>query len=57
MYATENYVKMQARELQNRINEVASDLGGDVKFLHSEILQIQQDMKIIVEQLESLKNV
>lgn len=48
MYATEKYVKMEARELQSSINQVAADLGSDIQYLHSEIEQL----KLVITELQ-----
>ena len=37
MYATEKYVRMEAKEMQSMIREAANDLGGDINYLHSEL--------------------
>lgn len=55
MYATEKYVKMEAKELRETINEVANDLGGDIRYLHSMITELQADISTLSSELEFLK--
>jgi len=55
MYATEKYVRMEAKEMQSMIREVANDLGGDINYLHSEITDLRNQIKQLVEELEELK--
>lgn len=60
MYATEKYVKLEAKELHEKINEVANDLGGDVKYLYTQIQELQElviSLKEGIEQLTERKNV
>ena len=55
MYATEKYVRMEAKELQSMIHEVANDLGGDINYLHSEITELRNEIKQLVNDLQELK--
>ncbi len=55
MYATEKYVKMEAKELRESLNELANDLGGDIRYLHSEITELQGAILALRNQLESLQ--
>tara|TARA_S200002703_G_scaffold134183_1_gene122570 strand:+ start:231 stop:419 length:189 start_codon:yes stop_codon:yes gene_type:complete len=55
MYATEKYVRMEAKELQSMIHEVANDLGGDINYLHSEITELRNVIKQLVNDLQELK--
>lgn len=52
MYATEKYVKMEAKELRETINDAVNDLSGDIKYLHSLVLDLQQDLQTLQQQLE-----
>lgn len=56
MYATEKYVKMEAKELRETINELATDLGGDIKYLHSLLLELQQNIATLQQQIESIRD-
>lgn len=51
MYATEKYVKMEARELQNSINQLASDLGGDVRYLDEQIAELRSLIETMQTQI------
>ena len=55
MYATEKYVKMEAKELRETINELANDLGGDIRYLHSIITELQANVMMLQQEIESLK--
>ena len=55
MYATEKYVKMEAKELRNSLNELANDLGGDIHYLHSELYSLQNLVLSMTQEIESLK--
>jgi hypothetical protein len=55
MYATEKYVRMEAKEMQNMIREVANDLGGDINYLHSEITDLRNLVKQLVAEIEEIK--
>jgi hypothetical protein len=55
MYATEKYVRMEAKEMQSMIREVANDLGGDINYLHSEITDLRNELKQVVAELEAIK--
>lgn len=55
MYASEKYVKMEAKELRETINELANDLGGDIRYLHSMLTELQASIVTLQQQLESIK--
>ena len=55
MYATEKYVKMEAKELRESLNELANDLGGDIRFLHSIITELQNSVMMLRNEVETLK--
>ena len=55
MYATEKYVRMEAKEMQSMIREVANDLGGDINYLHSEITDLRNLVKQLVAEIEEMK--
>jgi uncharacterized small protein (DUF1192 family) len=56
MYATEKYVKMEAKELRETINELANDLGGDIRYLHSMVTELQGTIVMLQQEIESLKD-
>jgi regulator of replication initiation timing len=55
MYATEKYVRMEAKELQTTIRDVANDLGGDINYLHQEITDLRNELKQVITELEAIK--
>ena len=55
MYATEKYVRMEAKEMQSMIREVANDLGGDINYLHSEITELRNELKRLIQDLQELR--
>ena len=55
MYATEKYVKIEAKELRESLNELANDLGGDIRFLHSIITELQNSVMMLRNEVETLK--
>ena len=55
MYATEKYVKMEAKELRESINELANDLGGDIKYMHSLLVELQNEVLLLRNELEIIK--
>jgi uncharacterized protein YoxC len=54
MYATEKYVKMEAKELRESINQLASDLGGDVRYLDERISGIIDMLHSLQQQVETI---
>ena len=56
MYATEKYVKMEAKELRETINELANDLGGDIRYLHSMVTELQASIVMLQQEIESIKD-
>ena len=55
MYETDKELKFQLREHQSSLHELATDLGGDIRYLHSEISELQDTVKLLQEELQSLK--
>lgn len=56
MYASEKYVKMEVKELRQSLNDIANDLGGDIRYLHQELIDINNKLNAIQEQLSALGN-
>ena len=56
MYATEKYVKMEAKELRETINELANDHGGDIRYLHSMLTELQANIVTLQQEIESIKD-
>ncbi len=54
MYATEKYVKMEAKELRESINQLATDIGGDVRYLDERISGIIDMLHSLQQQVESI---
>ncbi len=54
MYATEKYVKMEAKELRESINQLATDLGGDVRYLDERISGIIDMLHSLQQQVEAI---
>jgi hypothetical protein len=54
MYASEKYVKMEAKELRESINQLATDLGGDIRYLDERISEVRDMLFSLQQQLESL---
>ena len=55
MYATENYVRHEIRELQAMIKDLASDLGGDIRYLHQEIQQLSERLSMLEQQISMVR--
>jgi hypothetical protein len=56
MYATEKYVKMEAKELRESLNQLATDLGGDMRYLDERISEIHSMLLVLQQQLESIRD-
>jgi uncharacterized small protein (DUF1192 family) len=56
MYATEKYVKMEAKELRETLHELANDLGGDIRYLHSMVTELQASIVTLQQEIESIKD-
>lgn len=46
---------MEAKELRESINELANDLGGDIKYLHNEFTELQAVILLLRNEIEILK--
>ena len=55
MYATENYVRHEIRELQSIIKDLATDLGGDIRYLHQEIQQLSERLSMLEQQISMVR--
>ena len=56
MYATEKYVRMEVKDVRGQIQELANDLGGDIRFLHQELTELRNELKQIVTELQAIKD-
>lgn len=55
MYVSEKQLKMEMREMQSSLHEVANDLGGDVRYLHQEITELRNEVAMLQADVEALK--
>ena len=55
MYATEKYVRMEVKDVHSQIQELANDLGGDIRFLHQEITEQRNLIEQLVQDLEEMR--
>lgn len=55
MYVTEKQLKMEMREMQSSLHEVANDLGGDLRYLHQEITELRNELAMLRDDVEALK--
>lgn len=55
MYATEKYVRMEAKELQQTIHELANDLGGDIRYLHQELTDLRNQVVQLTQNIEEMR--
>lgn len=52
MYATEKYLKMEAKELRDSINQLAADLGGDIIYLNEQLTELRLEIQQLKQHLE-----
>ena len=45
MYVDEKQLKFEMKEVHSQIHELANDLGGDIRYLHQEILNCVKLLK------------
>jgi hypothetical protein len=55
MYATETYIRHEVRELHSMIKDMANDLGGDIRYLNQEIINLSERLSRLETQLESVR--
>ena len=55
MYATENYVRHEIRELQAMVKDLATDLGGDIRYLLQEIQQLSERLSMLEQQISMVR--
>lgn len=55
MYVTEKTLRMEIREMQSSMHDVANDLGGDIRYLHQEITQLRDRIDLLLSEVEELK--
>jgi outer membrane murein-binding lipoprotein Lpp len=56
MYASEKYVKMEAKELRETINGAVNDLSGDIRYLHSLVVELQENVRTLQEQIDAVRD-
>ena len=49
MYATEKYVRFEAKEQKEALRELANDLGGDIRYLSQQIHDIHDRLTAIIQ--------
>ena len=57
MYATEKSLKMEARALRESLNELSNDLGGDIKYLHSMLVELQNEVLELRNEIMAIKGI
>jgi len=55
MYATEKYLRLEIKHLLSNINELAADLGGDIRYLNEQLEQIRNSNEFLMKELTDLK--
>jgi DNA relaxase NicK len=55
MYATEKYVRMEVKDVHTQVQELANDLGGDIRFLHQEITEQRNLIEQLIQDLEEMR--
>ena len=55
MYITAQDLKLEIREVNATINQVANDQGGDIQYLHHMVQELQQTVNTLSEQIEMIK--
>ena len=56
MYATEKYVRMEVKDVHGQIQELANDLGGDIRFLHQELTEQRNLIEQLAQDLEEMRD-
>ena len=51
MYANEKYVRQEVRTINSKIKDLSADLGGDIKALHAMILDLQEQVKMLRDEI------
>ena len=55
VYVNEKQLKMEMREMQSSVHEVANDLGGDIRYLHPAITELRNELVMLREEVHELK--
>lgn len=56
MYIDEKTLRLEIKEVHTQIHELASDLSGDIRYLHQEIGELADALKALSEDLQQLKS-
>jgi len=56
MYIDEKQLKFEIKEVHSQINELASDLGGDIRYLHQEISELRETIEILQQEIKMMKD-
>ena len=55
MYATETYVRQEAKEVHAMVKVMATELTGDIRYLHQEIQQLSERLSLLEEQIRLVR--
>lgn len=56
MYIDEKQLKLEIKEVHSQIHELASDLGGDIRYLHQEISELRETIEILQQEIKMMKD-
>lgn len=56
MYITEKELKFHLREMNANFKDLASDLGGDIRYLHQEIHELREHVSMLEQDIQSLRD-
>lgn len=54
MYVTHQELRTHAKEMRGEINQAAKELGGDIRYLHDKINELQQ---LLETQAETIRQI
>ena len=52
MYITEKELKFHLREMNSNLKDLATDLGGDIRYLHQEIHELRDHVSMMEQDLQ-----
>ena len=55
MYVTEKELKFHLREMNANFKDLASDLGGDIRYLHQEIHELREYISMMETELQTIR--
>jgi len=56
MYITEKELKFHLREMNSNLKDLATDLGGDIRYLHQEIHELRDHVSMMEQDLQMLRD-